>query len=294
MYKPYNERTPDSQYQDRLRLILENGESAENTPQGIGALTCFGTLPPMVFDVENGAPLITERKIGFWRKPIAEIIAFINGARTLKELEAFGCNFWSPWATQEKCERIGVAEGDLGPGSYGAAFHDFPTPEGASFNQFEHLVNQLREYPGLRTLLISPWIPFYIGRGGKQKAVVSPCHGWLHFRVLNGRLHMRMDQRSADMPIGVPSNMIQYFALLLMVAQVVGIPPARFVHSFSDAHIYNNQVTSVGEIVSRKPGRLPTLTVDPEVKNLFDFRVDHFTLTDYDPHPAMNDIPVAI
>jgi thymidylate synthase len=287
MYKPYEDRVPDSQYEDRLRTILKFGMRAAETPQGVAALTCFGTLSPMVFDVSNGAPVITSRKIGFWRKPIAEITAFINGARTNKELKEFGCDFWEEYETSGKCERKGLARGDLGPGSYGAVFHDFPMPDGGGFNQFAHVIDQLRKYPWARTHLITPWAPFYIGRGGFQKAVVSPCHGWLHFRVIDGELMLRMDQRSADMPIGVPSNMIQYFALLLMVAQVVGIKPYRYIHSFADAHIYENQVKSVEELLNREPRVFPTIKLDPGVKNLFDFRPQHFELSDYNPHPAM-------
>lgn len=285
MYKPYAERVSDSQYRGRLAHILEHGVLVKDTPQGIGAITCFGELQPMVFDLANGVPLITERKIGFWKKPIAEIIAFVNGARSLGELEAYGCDFWKDY--RGKGRAFGLEPDDLGPASYGGAFHDFPMPNGNTFNQFAHVIEQIRQYPFQRTLLVSPWIPFWIGRGGFQKAIVSPCHGWLHFRVFDDRLSMRMDQRSADFPIGVPSNMIQYAALLLMVAQVTGKRPWKFIHSFADAHIYENQVEKVRELVTREPRRLPTLTLNPGVKDLFAFRVEDFELSDYDPHPGM-------
>ncbi len=296
MYLPLEERTSDSQYSDRLKYILRHGISVKDTPQDVGAITCFAELTPMVFDVENGAPLITERKISFWRKPIGEILAFINGVRDTKTLEKeYGVSWWNQWATERKCKKIGVETGDLGPGSYGAAFHDFPIPDGGTFNQLAHMVEQLRnkELHQRRTFVVNPWIPFYNGWGGIQKAVVSPCHGWLHFRVLNGKLFMRMDQRSADMPIGVPANMIQYFALLLAVAQVTGLEPARFCHSFSDAHIYEDQVGNVEELLERKSRPFPRLLIDPEVKQLSDFRPHHFELEEYDPLPAMNNIPVA-
>ena len=272
MYLPFKERTPDHQYSNRLNYILDKGILVKDTPQDVGALTSFAELTPMVFDVENGAPLITERKIAFWRKPIGEILAFINGVRDLKTLEKeYGVDWWDQWATERKCKKIGVETGDLGPGSYGAAFHDFPMPDGGTFDQLAHMVEQLRnkELHQRRTFVVNPWIPFYNGWGGIQKAVVSPCHGWLHFRVLNGKLFMQMNQRSADMPIGVPANMIQYFALLLAVAQVSGLEPFRFCHTFSDAHIYEDQVENVKELLEREPRPFPTLTIDSEVKKTF-------------------------
>ena len=116
---------------------------------------------------------------------------------------------------------------------------------------------------------------------------MAPCHGWLHFRVINGKLHMRMDQRSADMPVGVPSNMIQYAALLLIICQVTGYQPGNYVHSFADAHIYENQLRNVRTIITRRPLPFPILRLDPTVKNLFDFRVEHFTIEEYQSHPAM-------
>lgn len=285
-YKPLAERTPDMQYRYRLLYILENGEMIKETPQGIGALTCFGTLPQMVFCLCNGVPLITERASNFWRKAVAEIIAFINGARLIEDIEEYGCDFWKDY--RGKGTELRLAPNDLGPGSYGAAFHDFEVPWGGeTLNQFEQLLEQIQKYPERRTHLITPWKPYYTAEGPRRKVFVAPCHGWLHFRVINGKLHMRMDQRSADMPIGVPSNMIQYAALLLMVCQVTGYPPGNFVHSFADAHIYEDQVDNMHELVKRRPRPFPVLRLDPSVKNLFDFRVEHFTLEEYNPHPAM-------
>ncbi|MHB8860617.1 MAG: thymidylate synthase [Minisyncoccota bacterium] len=285
-YRPLEERVPDTQYQDRLKYILTYGELAKETPQGVGALTCFGTLAPMVFDLRNGVPLITERKIGFWRKAVGEIIGFINGARTLDELMSYGCDFWEDYRTKET-PGLNLPPGDLGPGSYGPAFHDYPMPDGGALNQFEQVLEQIRAYPSIRTHRVTPWIPFYTARGPRRQVNVAPCHGELHFRVLNERLHMRMDQRSADMPIGVPSNMIQYSTLLLMMCQVTGYQPGNYVHSFADAHIYEDQMDKTLELVERKPRPFPILRVDPAVTNLFDFRAEHFTLEEYDPHPGM-------
>ncbi|MCX6787436.1 MAG: thymidylate synthase [Candidatus Kaiserbacteria bacterium] len=284
-YKPFEERIPDTQYGDRLRYILEHGEIVKNTPQGVGAITCFGTLAPMVFDLSNGVPLITERKIGFWEKAVAEIIAFINGAHTIDEIASYGCDFWKEY--RGKGTELGLEPNDMGPGSYGAAFHDFETPDGWALNQFEQVLEQIRFYPTMRTHLITPWIPYYTARGPNRKVIVAPCHGWLHFRIINEKLHMRMDQRSADMPVGVPSNMIEYAALLLMMCQVTGYSPGNYVHSFADAHIYENQIREVEKLATRFARRFPILRLDPTVKNLFDFRVEHFSLEEYVPHPAM-------
>ncbi len=284
-YRPLAERYPDRQYRNRLREILIHGALIKDTPQGAGARTCFGTLSPMIFNLANGVPLITERKISFWRKPIAEIIAFINGARTIDELEAYGCDLWGDY--RDKGADIGLPSGDLGPGSYGAAFHDFETPYGLPLNQIQQVIDQIRNYPSVRTHLVTPWKPYYTARGENRKVIVAPCHGWLHFRVINGHLHMRMDQRSADMPIGVPSNMIEYAALHLMVCQVTGYPPGNYVHSFGDAHIYEDQIPKVETLIGRTSLKFPLLRLDPDITNIFDFRVEHFALEEYEAQPAM-------
>lgn len=284
-----------SQYQKLLKTILEHGEQT-NTQQETDALTYIAP-PPLRFKLSEGFPVITERSIkGFWKQAVAEIIAFINGARTQEELEKYGCKWWSPWVTEEKCKKRGLETGDLGPGSYGAAFHDFPTAEGETFNQFQAVVQQIKERPHLRTHFITPWIPQYTYRitGRTQKVVVAPCHGWIHLRVLNGKLTLHMFQRSADVPVGVPANMVQYSALLLMIAHVTGLEPYEYVHSFSDAHIYVDQVDAVKELIKRETRPLPQIKMINVHDSLFDFRKDDFELVNYDPHPGMKDIPVAI
>lgn len=303
-YKPPTERTQDSQYQRLLRDILQKGVRTPSQ-QGVDALTLIGP-EPMRFKLENGFPIINERNMNpktseslpvtVWQQAIAEICAFINGARTQAELEKFGCYWWKSWVTPEKCAKRGLETGDLGPGSYGAAFHDFPTTEGAPFNQFKHLVEQIKEEPQLRTHFVTPWIPQYIGRGkGKQqKVVVAPCHGWVHVRIIDGKLTLHMIQRSADTPVGVPSNMIQYAALTLMLAQATDTVPYEYVHSFSDAHIYVDQVPSVETMLSRESRSLATVTMNPNKKDLFSFRKEDFELSDYNPHPGIKNIPVAI
>jgi thymidylate synthase len=284
-YLPLEQRIPDTQYRDRLQYILDHGTLIKETPQGTGAITAFGTVPQMVFDLSNGVPLITERKIGFWRKPVGEIIAFINGARTIDEIELYGCDYWADY--RGGGTQLGLDPDDMGPGSYGPSFHDFEIPGGGTLNQMQQVIDQIRDYPSVRTHLVMPWKPYYTARGPNRKVIVAPCHGWLHFRVIDGKLHMRMDQRSADMPIGVPSNMIQYAALLLMICQVTGYKPGNYVHSFSDAHIYEDQLEKIPKLLSREPRPFPILKLDPSITDLFDFRVEHFEIEEYDPHPQV-------
>ncbi len=288
IYKPLTERTPDTQYRDNLKRILDGGILAKETPQGNGAWTCFGTLPQMIFDPCNGVPMITERKIGY-KMPIAEILAFINGARTIDEIKAWGCPFWDDYVGHGT--GIGLEPNDMGPGSYGPAFAAFERPEGGVVNQFEQLIDQIKNFPNMRTHLVTPWKPYYTARGPNRKVIVAPCHGWVHVRILQGKLHMIMNQRSADMPIGVPHNMIQYAALHLMLCQVTGYEPGLFIHKLDDAHIYESQVPWAKEIIGRVPRPLPILRIDPDVKDLFTFRPEHFTIDEYDPHPAMKGIP---
>jgi thymidylate synthase len=180
--------------------------------------------------------------------------------------------------------------GDNGPGSYGAAFHDFPTPDGAGFNQFLAVIEQMKDRPELKTHIVSPWIPFHTFRGEKfdQKVVICPCHGWCQFTILNGELYLYMTQRSGDFPIGVPNNMIQYFALLLMVAQVLGIKPAGFIHNVVNAHVYEDQIDKIDELISRKPYCFPTLKLNADKDNIFDYRQEDFELEDYYPHSGIN------
>jgi len=295
-YRPYPERAASTQYRDVLAGVLAEGLPVP-TRQGPAALTLMQQT--MRFPLAEGFPVITERSIrGFWRKAIGELCAFINGATTLVELEKFGCDWWEPWATPEKTLKKGLPPGDIGPGSYGGAFHDFPTSEGPGFDQFAHLVEQIRELPHDRTHFVSPWIPQYQvrGAGKQQKTTISPCHGWVHVRVLNERLHLHMFQRSGDVPVGVPSNMVQYAALTLMLEQLTGFEAGVYYHTISDAHVYEDQVDKVLQLIEREPRRLPTVHLTEAGRNvadIHDFRAEHFELSDYDPHPAVGGIPVA-
>ena len=297
LYLPFTERTPDTQYRQIMQDILDFGIELESR-QGVNAITLPHSAH-MVFHLKNGAPILTERSIaGFWRKPIGEIKCFISGGHTLEDLKEYGCeNFWAAWATKEKCEKRGFPEGDLGPGSYGRAFHDFPMPDGKTFNQFEALIDQIKENPELRTHFISPWIPFYNFRTKKlkQQVVVSPCHGWIKVRIFNGKILFQVVQRSGDVVVGVPSNKTQYVALCLALAKEVGYEPWIYEHIILEPHIFVDQVESAREMLSREPRCLPTLTISDEVagKSFFEFMPSDFILSDYNPHPAIKGIPVA-
>lgn len=294
IYLPFKHRKYDYQYQNVLKHILGNGVYTKNPFQDKGTFTSV-TAPQMEFVLENGAPFITERDISsFWRRPISELIAFINGAHTLEQLREYGdkntwASWWRRWASKEKCDRFGLETGDLGPGSYGAGYHH------GGFNQWEHLVKQIRERPALRTHKVSPWVPSLCLQHSElvRRVVVAPCHGDVQVIILEDKMILRMDQRSGDVPVGIPSNMIQYTALLLMLAQVTGYKPHMFIHSIHDAQIYEDQVDHVKKLIDRTPKPFPTLRItDTSITDIFAFRPHHFELAEYYPNPAMNDIPV--
>ncbi len=298
-YLPFAERTPSTAYRDMLAAIREGGTRVQ-TKQGADALALAGHS--MRFQMPHGAAVITERSIkGFAGKAIGELCAFINGARTLEELAAFGCDWWDAWASEEKCRARGLAPGDLGPGSYGHAFRNFTTnlDDGdPGFDQFAHLVRKLRDLPLDRTAVVSPWIPSANHReaGVRSRNTIAPCHGWVHALVLNDELHLIHNQRSGDTPIGVPSNMAQYTALGLMLEQLTGYRFVEYVHWIQYAHIYVDQLPAVDEMLAREPRRLPTLALTEagrRIADIHDFRAEHFELLDYEPHPAIGGIPVA-
>lgn len=287
-----------TQYRDMLRAIRADG-TLVSTKQGVDALALAGQS--MRFPMAHGAPVITERSVeGFASKAIGELCAFINGARTLDELAEFGCDWWGPWATEEKCRSRGLIPGDLGPGSYGHAFRNFTTNLDSAepgFDQLPHLIQKLRDLPDDRTALLSPWIPQANHReaGVKSRNTIAPCHGWIHALVFNDELHLVHNQRSGDIPVGVPSNMIQYAALGLMLEHLTSYRFVEYVHWIQYAHIYVNQTHQVDEMLSRPPRRLPTLRLAEaglRITDIHDFRGDHFELTDYESHPAIRDIPV--
>jgi thymidylate synthase len=294
MYNLHQSRVSDTQYRDNLKLILKKGKQV-GSRQGKKCLRYIAP-PPMHFRLSNGFPLITERSLeANWWKGIGELCAFINGVRTLAGLQGYGVSWWKQWATLDKCTKRGLPEGDLGPGSYGAAFHDFPTGDGNTLNQYQHLLEQIIDEPELRTHFVSPWIPQFNmrGQGKVHGAVVSPCHGWVHvFSDEDRKMTLHMFQRSADFPVGVPFNMVQYAALLMMIARATDYEPYEVIFSYSDAHIYEDQIPHVEKMLRRAPRRLPTVRMRPE-EDFFAYRGENFTLADYKAHPAINDMPVA-
>lgn len=301
VYRPYSERTPDNQYKDLIRTILKHGIKSpspmvDENGKPVNTIDLLGA-PVMRFDVlKNGAPFLTERDIKFWRTPIGEMLGFINGAKTQEDLEKFGCKWWKMWCTERKCAKRGLKTGELGPGSYGAAFAEFPTAEGKTFNQFAEIIKQIKERPELKTHFITPWIPQYTIRNQdhQQKVVVCPCHGWMHFRILDEKLHLVLFQRSCDVLIGCPSNWIQYSALLLAMSEVLDLEPGEFVHMISDAHLYENQLPWVEQILERESKPFPTLKITNPHDSIFDYRIDDFEISDYEPWEAIKGIPVAI
>lgn len=314
----YNiKRFPDTQYKEVLKtLVKESYSSVSGMDESSHSYTDGIKL---VFDLRNGFPLITERDLtrpskpevinnyvskpelrpvsGALKQALGEIIAFINGARTQAELESYGCtNFWRPWTVgldaERKAKKRGLEVGDIGPGSYGPAFHDFPTIEGEAFNQYENMINQIIDRPELKTHIISPYIPQYISRapGRHQKTVIVPCHGLQHYHIVTSRGEIKLthQQRSADSPIGLPFNFVHYASLLMMIGQVTGYKPTKLVYFISDAHYYDRHIEKVIELISRPPFPFPKLFIDPTVKNLFDFRVEHFMIEEYFAHPPIN------
>jgi len=294
--KPFEERLPDHQYRNVLEKIMNEGRDV---------LPIHGEKARMItgvqlrYNIDNGFPVITERDLSghFFRGAIAEHIAFLNGARTQQELERYGCKWWKRWVTKERCALFGLAEGDLGDGSYGMAWASFPTKEGESFNQIKEVLRQLKERPYLRTHFISPWIPQYTIQhdGLRRKVVVAPCHGWIHILAFpeSKEVSIHHFQRSADFPVGVPFNIIQYASFGLMISQLTGYDLKEVVYTFSDAHIYESQFNDVKKLLSREPKRLPTVKIDQTVTDIFDFKPEHFTLEDYHPHPKMT-IPTPV
>ncbi len=302
-YLPFDARRPDTQYRDLLLRILTEGEEA-HTEHGIPALKIIGHV--MRFALSNGFPIITERDLAserpkgkrpsLFHQAVGELCAFLNGAQTQRELEQFGCFWWDRWVTPEACARHGLAPGDLGPGSYGAAFRRFPGAEGP-FDQISALIRQIKERPDSRHHELSPWIPqFILGGGGGRRVVVPPCHGWVHIHVHSrtGELTLTHRQRSADVPVGLAFNLVHYAALALMLGQATGYRPREIVYWIDDAHVYLNQLDDVREMLATTPQRFPTVTVDPTVEDIFAFRYQHFAVRDYYPRLPRRRIPTPV
>ncbi len=299
-YKPFDERMLDVQYRTLTEKVLTRGELEPETPQGYQALILFGETH-MVFHLENGIPVITERDVcsgerSIFSQAIGELCAFLNGASTQEDMERFGCYWWKPWTSKELLERIDVdvAPGELGAGSYPGGWTRFPMPDGGTFNQIRGLLRQMREWPYLLRHYVSPWIPYYTYRaqeGMLPKVVVAPCHGWfnIHLSPTRRELSLHHMQRSADVLCGLPGNLIQYAVLAMMFAQVLGYTAKKLCYTISHANMYvsndpeHDQRIPARQLLQTSPERLPTVHLDPSVDDLFAFRREHFSIWDYWP-----------
>ena len=262
------------QYLDLLKHILDNGASkADRT--GTGTKSCFGYQ--MRFNLQDGFPLVTTKKVHL-KSIIHELLWFLKGETNIAYLKENGVRIWDEWADEH---------GELGP-VYGKQWRSWERKDGKTVDQVKDLIDQLKKNPDSRRLIISAW-----NVADLPEMALMPCHTLFQFYVANGKLSCQLYQRSADVFLGVPFNIASYALLTLMIAQVCDLEPGEFIHSFGDVHIYNNHHEQVMLQLSRKPFPLPTMKLNPAVKNIFDFRFEDFTLENYQSHPAIK-APVAV
>ncbi|MBL7958370.1 MAG: thymidylate synthase [Flavobacteriales bacterium] len=254
------------QYHDLLRHILDHG-AQKHDRTGTGTLSCFGYQ--MRFDLSAGFPMVTTKKLHL-KSIVHELLWFLAGDTNIKYLQENGVRIWDEWAD---------AEGNLGP-VYGYQWRSWHAPDGRVIDQIANLVESIKKNPDSRRLIVSAWNPADVDR-----MALPPCHALFQFYVADGKLSCQLYQRSADVFLGVPFNIASYALLTLIVAQVCGLKPGEFVHSFGDVHLYNNHIEQAKLQLTREPRPLPKMELDATVKDLFAFRYEHFTLKDYDPHP---------
>ncbi|MFH1209081.1 MAG: thymidylate synthase [Candidatus Omnitrophota bacterium] len=261
-------------YLDLLKHILDHGvEKKDRT--GTGTISAFGYQ--MRFDLAKGFPLLTTKKI-YTKAVIYELLWLLRGETNIKFLKDNGVTIWDEWAD---------AHGDLGP-VYGAQWRAWKRPDGTAVDQITRAVEMIKKTPDSRRIIVSAW-----NAGEIEKMALPPCHAFFQFYVLNGKLSCQLYQRSADVFLGVPFNIASYALLTLMMAQVTGLQPGEFVHTFGDVHIYLNHMEQVKLQLSREPRPLPNMVLNPDVKSIFDFNYEDFSLEHYDPHPAIK-APVAV
>jgi thymidylate synthase len=261
-------------YLDLLQQVLNQG-TAKGDRTGTGTVSIFGAQ--LRFDLNAGFPLLTTKKVHL-KSIIHELLWFLKGDTNVKYLRDNGVSIWDDWAR---------ADGDLGP-VYGYQWRSWPAPDGRHIDQISQVVEQLKKNPDSRRIIVSAW-----NVADLDKMALMPCHAFFQFYVANGKLSCQLYQRSADMFLGVPFNIASYALLTLMMAQVCGLKPGEFIHTFGDTHVYNNHMTQVKEQLSRTPRALPVMKLNPAVKNIFDFKYEDFTLESYDPHPLIK-APVAV
>jgi thymidylate synthase len=301
--------TSEKQYLDLLQDLLENGVYKDDRT-GTGTYSLFGRQ--IRFDLQQGFPLLTTKKI-FTKGIIHELLWFLQGDSNLQYLVKNGVHIWDDWPLRfykHSVEKLGeeplsreeflqkIVEddefakkwGELGP-VYGYQWRHWPTQDGGEIDQISNLITEIKKNPNSRRLIINAWNVADIEE--MAKAGLPPCHSLFQFYVLNGKLSCQLYQRSADTFLGVPFNIASYAFLTHMVAQVCDLEVGEFVHTFGDVHIYKNHIDQVKEQLSREMRPLPTLKLNPEVKDIFSFKIEDFTIENYDPHPAIK-APVAV
>lgn len=254
------------QYHDLMRHVLEHG--AKKTDRtGTGTISVFGYQ--MRYNLQDGFPVLTTKKLHL-RSIIHELLWFLRGDSNIKYLKDNGVSIWDEWADDK---------GELGP-VYGVQWRSWPTPDGGHIDQITNLINQIKKNPDSRRLIVSAW---NVAEVDKMK--LPPCHALFQFYVADGKLSCQLYQRSADIFLGVPFNIASYALLTMMVAQVCGLQAGEFVHTLGDAHIYSNHIEQANLQLTRDFRKLPIMKINPDVKSIFDFKIEDFTLEGYDPHP---------
>jgi thymidylate synthase len=262
------------QYHDLMRLVMKEGiDKGDRT--GTGTRSVFGHQ--IRFDLSEGFPLLTTKKVHL-RSIIYELLWFLAGDTNVKYLNENKVSIWDEWADEN---------GELGP-VYGAQWRSWPTADGIAVDQISNLIQDIKVNPNSRRLIVSAWNVPEI-----EKMALPPCHCLFQFYVARGKLSCQLYQRSADIFLGVPFNIASYALLTLMIAQVTDLKPGDFIHTFGDAHLYNNHLDQAAEQLSRKPRPLPQMLLNPKVKDIFAFSFDDFILSGYNPHPHIP-APVAV
>lgn len=270
------------QYLDLLRRILDEGRPRDDRT-GTGTVGIFGHQ--MRFDLREGFPLLTTKKLHL-KSIVHELLWFLRGETHVGPLQEAGVRIWNEWATAEQTARFGRREGDLGP-VYGHQWRNFGAtrrPDGSyerdGVDQIARAVHLIRNEPHSRRILVTGWHP-----REAEEVALPPCHTLFQFHVQDGALSCQLYQRSADVFLGVPFNIASYALLTMMMAQVCDLEPGDFVHTFGDAHLYNNHLEQARLQLTREPRALPRMHIDPRVKSIFELRYEDFRLEGYDPHP---------
>ncbi|MDH4456035.1 MAG: thymidylate synthase [Candidatus Methylopumilus sp.] len=259
------------QYQDLVRHLLTHGNKKKDRT-GTGTVSVFGYQ--MRFDLNAGFPLLTTKKVHL-KSIIHELLWFLQGSTNIAYLKENGVRIWDEWADEN---------GNLGP-VYGYQWRNWPKPDGAHIDQITQVVNMIKSNPDSRRLIVSAW-----NVADVDQMKLPPCHAFFQFYVADGKLSCQLYQRSADIFLGVPFNIASYALLTMMVAQVCGLKLGDFVHTLGDAHIYSNHFEQVNEQLKRDLRTLPIMHINPNVKDIFDFKFEDFTLEGYDPHPPIKGV----